>query len=255
MPTYEYPDKEERKYPERFTNDAFRDNLPEDLWRLENACVAASGNDEGANERWIEEVRRIIRCGADVNAPLDKDGLTPLMIACKMGTWPLVKALVEEMDADLDGPISRAGFRAIDYAGYEGFRFPNEHPITCYLKSKGSQHTWWGALWAGDLPRVAEYIDHGQDIDEINPVLWNGNGVWHAMWSGNARVMQYLIARGGTQAIRNCHNPDTHEDMWSIGRGDAFYYKEQKLTLENTDHGHIIANGVPHYSEKKKGPH
>merc|ERR1712094_103686 len=80
------------------------------------------------------------------NAALNNNHMTALMISCMMGNWDLIQMLVEEFGADLDGPISRVGWRAIDYAAAEGFRFPNEHPIVEYLKSQGSQHTWWGAV-------------------------------------------------------------------------------------------------------------
>jgi hypothetical protein len=71
--------------------------------------------------------------------------MTALMIACSMGNWDIIQMLVEDFDADLDGPLSLAGMRAIDYAAFESFRFPLEHPIVEYLKSKGSNHSWWGA--------------------------------------------------------------------------------------------------------------
>eukprot|EP00438_Fugacium_kawagutii_P007995 Skav234601 [mRNA] locus=scaffold5214:253044:269148:- [translate_table: standard] len=99
-----------------------------------------------------------------------------------------------------------------------------------YLKSKGSQHTWWGACC--DFNRVKEYVDNGQDVDEVNPVLWNGNGdiccitLWDvAQEFGHNHISQYLLTKGGTVVVRNCHTIDTHEMKWSIGRGDAFIYK------------------------------
>ena len=35
--------------------------------------------------------------------------MTALMIACTMGNWDLIQVLVEDFEADLDGPLSRAG--------------------------------------------------------------------------------------------------------------------------------------------------
>jgi len=215
----DYPPMEERKFPDRFTGDYFRDTLPQDLSELEGAVVDGD----------VQSVRKLLEAGVDKNAPLDSNLMTPLMISCMMGNWDLIKLLVEDFDADLDGPLSRAGFRAIDYAGAQGYHFPNEHPITEYLKSKGSQHTWWGAICAGDFLRVKEFVENGQDIDEVNPVLWNGNAIFLASEYGKARIAQYLITKGGTVMTRNCHNVDSHEMKWSIGRGDAFYYKVQDI--------------------------
>lgn len=234
-PEYEYAEREDREYPERYTGDYHTDSLPPDLWQLENAAMDGD----------IELVRKVVRGGADINAQLDNDQLTALMIACLAGNQEMVQVMVEELGADMDGPVSRAGLRAIDYAGREGFRFPDEHPIADYLKFKGSQHTWWGACQSGDVPRALEYLHHGQDIDEINPVLWNGNGVHLAYMSGNVRLMQLLIARGGTLQIRNCAWPATEEDLWSIGRGDAFYYKEEGLDPKKCKFGYKVLGTEP----------
>lgn len=215
---YDYPAMEDRKYPDRFTNDYFRDSLSPENFELEQACVDGD----------VWRVRELIEGGCDKNAPLDNNLTTPLMIACTMGNWDLLQLLVEDFDCDLDGPVSRAGMRAIDYAGSMNLRFPNDNPCVDYLKSKGSQHTWWGACQAGDFKRMKEYIDNGQDVNEVNPFLWNSNGVNICQEHGQARCAQWLITKGGLVAVRNCHNVDTLEEKWCIGRGDAFYYKQAR---------------------------
>merc|ERR1712032_721449 len=216
---FDYPPVQERKYPERFSNDYFRDTLPADLYEFESAVVDGD----------IFSVRKLLEAGVNVNAALDGNHMTALMIACTMGNWDLIQLLVEDFDADLDGPLSRAGMRAIDYAGFQGYRFPLEHPICEYLKSQGSQHTFWGACIAGDFKRVKEYVDNGQDVDEVNPVWWGSNGIFLAQEFGQNRIGSYLLSKGGTVVVRNCHNIDTHEMKWSVGRGDAFFYKQEKL--------------------------
>mmetsp|Transcript_55958 Transcript_55958/g.97678 ORF Transcript_55958/g.97678 Transcript_55958/m.97678 type:complete len:241 (+) Transcript_55958:70-792(+) len=231
---FDYPPLEERKYPDRNSGDYYRDCLPEDLHALESAVVDGD----------VPTVKKLLAAGVDKNAALDNNLMTPLMISCMMGNWDLIQTLVEEFDVDTDGPISRAGFRAIDYAGAEGFRFPNPHPITEYLKSKGSQHTWWGALCSGDFKRVKEYVDNGQDVNEINPVLWNANAVYVAQEWGQARIAQWLITQGGAVTVRNSVNVDTHEMKWSTGRGDAFYYKAQGIAKPGVG---IVDHYVPEF--------
>ncbi|CAJ1346998.1 unnamed protein product [Effrenium voratum] len=207
----------QQPYPERFTNDFFRDSLPELEFKLEEACVKGS----------IQEVHDLILKGADKDAPLDQDLKTPLMIACQLGWFHLVKWLVEFEEVDMDGPMSRCGFRAMDYAGKEQFRWPNEEvEIADYLRSMGSNYSWWGACFAGDIPRIDEYLQNGQDINEINPVLWNYNAVDCALHGGCAKAAQFLVARGGMITVRNCHVPVWEDMLWSLGRGDAFMYKE-----------------------------
>jgi len=218
-PVEEYPQEEECPFPERFTGDFFRDSLGEHEFQLEQAAV-------GGN---IQRVHRLIELGANKDAPLDKDGRTALMIACELGWMELVRNLVEVEDCDMDGPLSRAGLRAIDYAGKAQFRWPHNKPIADYLKSRGSQYTWWGAAFAGDLRRLDTFIEHGQDINEINPVLWNYNAVDCAIYSSCGKATHWLIARGGTIMVRNCHVPIVNEMAWSVGRSDTFLYKEMGL--------------------------
>lgn len=210
---------EDRKYPERFTNDYFRDCLPELEFKLENAVVKGDTD-------WVHS---LIDQGADKNAILDKEGRTALMIACELGWIDVVKQLVAVERVDMDGTISKCGFRAIDYAGKEQFRWPNEIEIADYLKSKGSQYTWWGAAFAGDIRRLDTYIQNGQDVNEINPVWYNYNAMDCAIHGGCSKAASFLCARGALIQIRNCHVSITDEMLWSIGRGDAFMYKEWGL--------------------------
>lgn len=214
-----YPPMEERKYPDRYTNDYFRDCLPELEYKLETATVKGD----------CEWVHSLIEQGADKNAPLDKDGKTALMLACELGWIDLVKQLVEVEDVDVDGILSKAGLRAIDYAGREQFRWPNELEIADYLKSKGSQYTWWGAAFAGDIRRLDVFIANGQDVNEINPVLWNNNACDCAIGGGQGKATSFLVARGGLIQIRNCTQIIVESMMWSIGREDSFFYKAQRL--------------------------
>lgn len=219
-PPNNYPPLQDRPFPERFTNDFFRDSLPELEHRLEDACVRGD----------LQAAHDLIAQGADKDAPLDKELRTPLMIACQLGWFNLVKWLVEVEGVDVDGPLSRSGFRAIDYAGREQFRWPNEDmEIADYLKSMRSNYTWWGACFAGDIARIDEYLENGQDINEVNPVIHNYNGIDCAIFGGNGKAAQFLIARGGLIQIRNCHVPVMEEMLSSIGRSDAFMYKEWKL--------------------------
>jgi len=214
----DYPVQEDRKNPERYSGDYFRDTLPEDLYQFENAVVDGD----------VFTVRRCLEVGVNPNEPLDSNNMTALMIACMMGNWDLVQLLVEDFEADLDGPLSRAGLRAIDFAGINGYCLPHEHPITEYMKSKGSQHTWWGAVVTGDFLRVKEFVDNGQDIDEVNPVMWNSNGIFLANEYAQKRIASYLVSKGGTVMVRNVKTMDGHEMKWSIGRGACFFYKAQK---------------------------
>mmetsp|Transcript_11194 Transcript_11194/g.25680 ORF Transcript_11194/g.25680 Transcript_11194/m.25680 type:complete len:243 (-) Transcript_11194:140-868(-) len=215
-PPDEYPPPEKRRYPERYTNDHIRDELPELEFQLEEAVTQ---ND-------IMRVHQLISKGANKDATLDKDGRTALMIASGLGWFDMVQHLVEVEGVDMDGVLSRSGLRAIDYAGKEQFRWPNGVPITDYLKSMGSQHTWWGAALAGDIRRMEVYLQHGQDIDDVNPVFWNYTALDCAIYGGCGKAAQYLVARGALITIRNAQVPFFEEMMYDNTRDAAFYYKE-----------------------------
>lgn len=231
----EYPPESERKYPDRYTGDIIRDSLSPEYWELENACV---GGD-------IETVWGLLEWGGlDVDKPLDGDGCTPLMIACRTGNAELAGVLVEEFGADLDGPISRCGFRAIDFAAKEGYRWPNDIMLADYLRAKGSNFTWWGACYYGDSDRLKEYLDHGQDINEVNPVIFNQNAFECCMHGGHMKLAHWLVSQGALIAVRNCKIPESEAEMWSIGRGDAFYYKEKGIEGPRPDIEEVRKGGL-----------
>lgn len=98
LPTWalDYPPLEERKFPQRYSGDYFRDTLPPDLYELEQAVVDGD----------VFTVRKLLQAGVNLNAPLDSNHMTALMISCMMGNWDLIQFLVEDFEADLDGPLS-----------------------------------------------------------------------------------------------------------------------------------------------------
>merc|ERR1712194_723846 len=210
---------EDRPFPGRFTGDFLRDSLPELEFQLEEACVKGD----------VSEVHDLLEQGADRNAPLDKE-LKTALIACELGWFDLVKWLVEVEGVGMDGPISRCRFRAIDHAGKNQFRWPHEGvEIADYLISRGTVYTWRGACVAGDIQRIDEYLQNGQDIIEQNPVLRNYNAVDCAIHGGCGKAAQFLVARGALVQIRNCQMPIWEEMLYSVGRGDSFMYKEWGL--------------------------
>lgn len=177
---------------------------------------------------YADRIKQLYRQGVDMNAPFedDPDHYTPLMVACRAGAYRAVLTLVNYCDVDLDGPESKQGFRAIDIAALNKYMLPNQIPIVEFLKYHGSQHTWWGAAYAGDLKRLKEFIDNGQDVDEVNHEEYNWNAVEMAHEAGMAKVAKWLIAKGGTMKIRNAEIPMTKAMMWDVGRMGSTYYAD-----------------------------
>eukprot|EP00971_Amphidinium_carterae_P039770 781152-Amphidinium_carterae.1 len=67
---------------------------------------------------------------------------------------------------------------------------------------------WPGALFAPRCvhTRSAPTVDHEhacEDVDETNPVLWNGNAMMLAQEYGNPRVAQWLATKGAVK-FKSC---------------------------------------------------
>lgn len=184
-------------------------------------CEACSVSDtDRIKQLWLQ--------GVDMNEPQedDQDNYTPLMVACRAGAYRAVLILAKVCEVDLDGPETKQGFRAIDIAAKRKYMNPGPVPIVELLKSYGSQHTWWGAAYAGDLKRLKEFIDNGQDVDEVNTEEYNWNAVEMAIEAGLAKVAKWLITKGGTVKIRNAQIPMTRAMMWDVGREGSTYFSD-----------------------------
>jgi len=175
-----------------------------------------------------DRIKELYRQGVDMNAPQEDDGEhhTPLMVACRAGAYRSVQILVNYCKVDTDGPETKQGFRAIDIAAKGKYMLPGDLPIVEFLKEHGSQHTWWGAAYAGDLKRLKEFLDNGQDVDEINIEEYNRNAVEMAMEAGLNKVAKWLITKGGTVMIRNAEMPMTTAQMWDIGDKGSTYFSD-----------------------------
>lgn len=175
-----------------------------------------------------DRIKQLYRQGVDMNAfqEDDPDEYTPLMIACRSGSLRSVQILCDYCHVDVDGPETPQGFRAIDIAAKKKYMNPGPVPIVEMLKERGSQHTWWGAAYAGDLKRLKEFIDNGQDVDEVNTEEYNWNAVEMAIEAGIGKVAKWLITKGGTVKIRNAEIPMTRAMMWDVGRQGSTYFED-----------------------------
>jgi len=166
----------------------------------------------------------------DLNAIVEErenHGDTPLMTGVRNGNFYFVRRLVTHFGVDMDGPVNEAGFRAIDLAAKLQMFEPAGIAIYDWLKKMGSKTTWWGAAMYGDFPRIQEFLDNGQDIDEINPIEWNRNAVEMAIEQGQGKCAKWLVTKGATIMVRNCNCPMTRAEAWDIGREESYYHKEE----------------------------
>merc|ERR1711865_400549 len=72
--------------------------------------------------------------------------------------------------------------------------------IVNYLKGKGLEYTWRGAVIGGDIDRINEFLENGQDIEERVGYYCEGNyqmtAVELATKYGRYYVSRYLMVLG-----------------------------------------------------------
>eukprot|EP00928_Gymnodinium_smaydae_P082732 TRINITY_DN66027_c0_g1_i1.p1 TRINITY_DN66027_c0_g1~~TRINITY_DN66027_c0_g1_i1.p1 ORF type:complete len:240 (+),score=34.37 TRINITY_DN66027_c0_g1_i1:57-722(+) len=146
----------------RFRGDTYVDALPELDQQLENAI----------NMGDLEWVKECVKKGANVNCRVDARHYTPLMLAVEAGWANIVRYLVESTPVRLED-VDAGGFNATDIAALNGFLSAEERgwnadvaDIVNYLKDHGLEYSWRGAVVGGDIDRIREFLDNGQDIEE-----------------------------------------------------------------------------------------
>merc|ERR1712066_487133 len=144
--------------------------------------------------------------GANVNCRLDEKGTTPLMLAVEGGWANIVKFLVDYTDIDL-AAVDSGNFNAADIAAMNGYMSFEERglndmvaDIVNFLKDKGLEYSWGGAIIGGDIDRINEFLENGQDIEERIGYFCEGNyqltGVQMASKYGRMNISRYLMCLG-----------------------------------------------------------
>lgn len=188
-----------------YGNDAI-DSMPD----LVQDWYHAVGTPMGVgNMAWAKEC---VKKGVDVNARLDAFGGNALFLAIEQGNWSMVNWLVEEAKVDLEA-LDYGGYNALDYAAAchqhhagssptlaDGSLAPTD--IATYLKSRGMNYTWLGAVLAEDIDKIWEFLENGQDI-EARGGHYNRNAIQEAKANGNAWTARYLMVLGATDGIQN----------------------------------------------------
>lgn len=180
----------------RFHGDRYVDALKDVDQQLENAINMGDVS-------WAKEC---IKKGANVNCRLNEKGFTPLMLAVQGGWANIVQCLVEESDADLN-LVDVGGFNAADLAALNGFVSAEEKgwnadvaDIANYLKDHGLEYTWRGAIVGGDIDRINEFVENGQDLEDRVGYFCEGDyqftGYQLAVKYGRMSIARYLLVLG-----------------------------------------------------------
>mmetsp|Transcript_58981 Transcript_58981/g.125060 ORF Transcript_58981/g.125060 Transcript_58981/m.125060 type:complete len:223 (-) Transcript_58981:65-733(-) len=188
----------------RFHGSKYVDALPDVDQQLENAVVLG-------DLAWVKDC---VKKGANVNCRLDEKGSTALMLAAESGWASIVRFLVERTDVMLDA-VDSGGFNATDIAAMNGFlsweekgRNADVADIVNYLKDHGLEYTWRGAIIGGDIDRINEFLENGQDIEERTGYFCEGNyqftAVQMAVKYGRMSIARYLMVLGAVMPRDIC---------------------------------------------------
>ena len=141
----------------------------------------------------LEEVKRLVTAGADVNALVDHGiwGSRPLIDAASGGWLPLVRFLLES-GADIDA-ADNSGRTALSYAAEL-----DDRDVAEFLRSSGAKVTLMDACALGDLKTATRLLDGGADpnvmrvygIEDQYPPLWV------AAAKGYLNLCRLLLDRG-----------------------------------------------------------
>merc|ERR1712232_1331259 len=130
------------------------------------------------------------------------------MLAAQGGWANIVRYICEHSDVNLE-LVDSGGFNVCDIAAYNGFLSMEERgqnsevaDIVTYLKERGVEYTWRGALIGGDIDRINEFLENGQDIEErvgyYGEACYQFTGVQLAVKFGRYAVARYLMCLGAT---------------------------------------------------------
>ena len=83
--------------------------------------------------------------------------------------------------------------------------------IVNFLKDKGLEYTWRGAIIGGDIDRINEFLENGQDIEERSGYFCEGNYQYTAVQMANkygrTSIARYLLLGDALIALRDPADP------------------------------------------------
>ena len=165
----------------------------------------------------LEEVRSLLKAGADVNAKLDSLGLTALMMAAGAGHLEVVKVLLEAgADPNAAGGVAHVGFFT-PLSMAMNPRNKNRLDLIDTLLASGAQLN--PPRWFPESALFAAVIHH--DLEMIQALLNRGSDVnWENSIGSTALVRAVAMADANIEVVRLLLNAGANPNKPRLWVGD-----------------------------------
>ena len=210
--------------------------------------------DDRSNLKSLEEIKQLLKKGADVNAKDEWSGETALFVVARWGHIEVVKYLAE-CGADLEAK-DESGRTALIGAAKEG-----QIEVVKYLAEKGAdvdaKDEWYGetalmkAARDGNLDMVKCLAEYGAQLDIQDKNGWTA--LITAVYEGQVDVVKYLVEHGADLEVK-CENCEIAKEVarnWK--RDDCLMILEEAQKKSLTQKGQSAKTGASTIVKKNEG--
>jgi hypothetical protein len=225
---------------------------PDDLFQPDEDML------EACLEGDLKKLQQALGVGADVSIPNIPWTNTPLHLANVPPFWDAETISAEKQQRlELTQWLVRQGAdteaensfncKPIDFAAFHGYPESVQ-----FLEAQGCKLGWFGAAFMGNLPRIKELLEDGQDIDQKGRF---GRTAWfEAKLRGHWEVQAFLSQLGCSKEMAHPETLKFTAGGASFPRGVAWPAREkQYYRSENPEwYDDMMEKRFPGYTEKIK---
>ncbi len=168
--------------------------------------------DENGKIKSVEEIKELLKKGADVNAS-DKYGDTALMVAATLGKLDVVKCLVE-LGADLeakDGAGRTALMMVANWGKLDVVKCLAECGADLEAKDMHGRTALMWAATEGQIEVVKYLAECGADVN-VKDEWYGETALMKAARDGNLDMVKYLVEEGAQLEVK-CENCETAKEV------------------------------------------
>jgi len=211
---------------------------------------------EACIEGDLKKLQGALSDGADVSIPNNPWQNTPLHLAIVPPFWDAESLVMErQVRLELVQWLLRNGADAtaenvfhckpVDFAAFHGYA-----EIVSFLQAQSCKLGWFGAAYLGDLGRIKELLEEGQDIDQKG--RFGRTAFCEAKLRGHWEVEAFLSQLGCSKALAHSDTLKFNPAGAAIPRGVNLPSRErQYYRTENAEwYDDMMEKRFPGYKEK-----